>query len=80
MTGLYENIYNLQNEPDIVRTFIGSEAQGLLVYYHTWWLPAACVVKLLSRMGVDFSMAFQVGNICLYLWAVIGLYLSFYFL
>jgi hypothetical protein len=43
--------------------------QGALVYYFTYWLPAALIGKLAGWKG---------ANIFLYFWTVLGVLLSFY--
>lgn len=74
--------YDLSFQPDIVKELLGSEAAGtaLYVYYFTWWLPAAFIAKIAYFLGASFRKAELISNLALYLWAVLGLFLTFYHL
>lgn len=70
--------YDLSIQPDIVKNFTGDAQNAMYVYYFTWWLPAASVARVLYTMGVETLQVENISNVVLYLWAVLGLCLTFY--
>lgn len=71
-------MYNLDNETDLVRQFTGASESAMYVYYFTWWLPAALVARFLFFVGANTGNIEIYANIALYLWTVLGLFLTFY--
>jgi len=71
-------IYDLSQEPDVVRQFTGENATAMYVYYFTWWLPAAWLARIMYFLGVTTANVEIYANIALYIWAVLGLFLTFY--
>ena len=67
--------YHLNDEPEFVQQVIyakyGYATSATYVYYFAWWLPAAALAKIANGSEA-------VGNIALYLWAVLELFLAFY--
>ncbi len=71
--------YDLSMQPDIVKNFTGDAQVAMYVYYFTWWLPPAFVARVLYFMGVESTWFVEaIANFALYLWAVVGLCLTFY--
>ena len=63
-------VYDFSEQTTYVQSIIGS-GKAALSYYFSWWLPPALVCKI-------FSFA-QIGqNICIYLWALMGMFLVVY--
>lgn len=71
-------IYDLSIQPDIVKNYTGNAQSAMYAYYFTWWLPAALIAKVLYFLGVETFRVEMAANSALYLWAVLGLYLTFY--
>ncbi len=71
-------IYNMDMEPDIVRQYTGDAKQAMYVYYFTWWLPVSLIARFFYLVGVNISHVEIYANVILYLWTVIGLFLTFY--
>lgn len=63
-------IYDFSEQTPFVQSILGS-GKAALSYYFSWWLPPAFVCKI-------FSFG-QIGqNICIYVWAVLGMFLITY--
>lgn len=71
-------IYDLSIQPDVVKNFTGDAQNAMYVYYFTWWLPAAFIARILYSLGLEIFKVEMISNFILYLWAVFGLYLTFY--
>ena len=65
-------IYDLSKESAVVKNICGDDKVAFS-YYFAWWLPAAAVTKL-------FGLGELTRNICLYAWAVLGVFLVIYLL
>ncbi len=55
------------------------EYNRALVYYIGYWLPAAAITKILGFIVPSIyltDLAFQIGNIFLWLWTAIGIFLT----
>ena len=63
-------IYDFSEQTPYVQSIIGN-GKAALSYYFSWWLPPAFVCKIFS-----FGQAGQ--NICIYTWAVLGVFLTVY--
>lgn len=63
--------YDLSKEPSFVQELIGNAQSASYVYYFAWWLPAALLSKL-------FWCRQAVSDMMLFLWAVLGVFLTFY--
>ena len=65
--------FNISAEPLFAREMFGSgETQtATYIYYFAWWLPVAALTKL-------FHWSRAVSDAALLLWAVLGVFLSFY--
>lgn len=70
--------YDLSIQPDLVKNIMGDAQTATYVYYFTWWLPAAFVARVLYVMGMETFRVEMIANIVLYVWAVLGLFLTFY--
>jgi len=73
-------IYDLSKEPQLVKKFTGNAQNALYVYYFTWWLPASLFARILNFLGTSVTRIEVYTNIALYMWTVIGLFLTFYFM
>ncbi len=63
-------IYDLSEQTPFVQSIVGS-GKVALSYYFSWWLAPAFVSKIFS--------CGQIGqNICIYVWAVLGMFLIAY--
>ena len=51
--------------------------KGALVYYIGFWLPAAVIGKLTALLTSDAQTIWTVANTALYIWTLIGVYLTF---
>lgn len=65
--------FNLSEQPPLVHEVIGSvhEDTATYVYYFAWWLPVAAFTKL-------FHVAAAVSDVLLFVWALLGVFLTFY--
>ena len=63
-------MYDFSEQTPYVQSIIGS-GKAALSYYFSWWLPPAFICKIFS-----FGQTGQ--NICLYAWAVLGVFLVTY--
>ena len=62
--------YDLANQSEAAQKILGS-GSVVFAYYFSWWLPPALVSKI-------FNFAQTGRDICVYIWAVIGMLLVFY--
>ena len=63
-------IYDMSTQDKIIQEFMGSDKIALS-YYFSWWLFPAFITKFLS-----FGQTGQ--DICIYFWALIGVFLTMY--
>lgn len=63
-------IYDLSEEPEIVKSICGN-GEVTLSYYFSWWLPVCLVAKI-------FRLSYGGRNLLLYLWALLGILLILY--
>ena len=63
-------IYDFAPQSKLVRSILG-DGTAALSYYFAWWLPPAFVSKI-------FSLGQAGQDICIYLWAVLGVFLVVY--
>ena len=71
-------LFDLSEQPDIVKQFTGNNDSALYVYYFAWWLPAAFLARCMFFVGFMPSNVEIYAQIALYIWAVLGLFLTFY--
>ena len=63
-------VYNLSEQASGVQDILGNDSVAF-AYYFSWWLPPAFITKI-------FSFGELERNICLYIWAVLGVFLIVY--
>ena len=59
--------YSTQTNPDVIKEIGKTSGKTALMYYFTYWMPAALAGKLFGRTAAD---------VCLMLWTAIGIFLT----
>lgn len=59
--------YSTQTNPDVIKEIGKTSGKTALMYYFTYWMPAALAGKLFGRTAAD---------VCLMLWTAVGIFLT----